>query len=207
MSKKSVSRFILSLVLLSSVAQPAAGIEGDPPVRLSSDGRMAVFVRSTPDKLVQTATGEDEATELWTSRADGTDPRMRLRGRSGPTPQETLARFRDPQFSPDGRKVYFLSSAWVTSSAVHALDLKTGKVRYVCPGNSFEVISRGEYAGHLMVEQHRYFLAGGSYDWLWLVTPDGRDVGPITGDEGEDGAKAFRELFIPTGNASRKTPK
>lgn len=35
-------------------------------------------------------------------------------------------------------------------------------------------------------------LGGGSYDWLWLLTPDGKEVGPI----GEDEA-SFREMYVP----------
>ena len=31
-----------------------------------------------------------------------------------------------------------------------------------------------DYAGFLLVSQHRYFLAGGSYDWYWLVSPEGQ---------------------------------
>ena len=27
--------------------------------------------------------------------------------------------------------------------------------------------------------QHRYFLGGGSYDWYWLLRPDGKEVGPV----------------------------
>jgi hypothetical protein len=30
-----------------------------------------------------------------------------------------------------------------------------------------------------MVQQHHYFVGGGSYDWYWLITPDGREVGPL----------------------------
>lgn len=157
---------------------------------LSPDGKLVVFVRSTPGQTVEVGVGEWEATELWTVQVDGTEAQMRVRGGAGATLERTLAGFSDPQFSPEGRRIYFLSQAWVTSRAVHVVDLDTGEVRFVCPGNSLEIILRGEYAGHLMVSQHRYFLGGGSYDWLWLITPDGRVVGPIAEQQ-------FRQLFIP----------
>jgi hypothetical protein len=149
----------------------ASGIDRDPV--LSPDGRRVVFVRGggRPD-------GRGPS-ELWMVDARGGGERRLLAERPSDEPRENLTAFLAPQFAPDGREVYFLVTAWVTSGAVHALDLATGRVRYVCPGNSLEVVPRGEYAGHLMVTQHRYFVGGGSYDWYWLVTPDGRDVGPL----------------------------
>lgn len=77
--------------------------------------------------------------------------------------------------------------------------VETGRTRFVCSGNTLEVIPRGEYAGYLMVTQHRYFLAGGSYDWLWLVHPDGQTVGPIMDPEAPDAGQRlaeFRAMYL-----------
>lgn len=167
----------------------------DSQPSLSPDRRTVVFVRATPGRMVEGPSGPVQATEVWTIRVDGTGARMLLRGRAGRTPQTMLADFGTPQFSPDGRKVYFLSSAWVTSSAVHVIDLRTGRETYVCPGKSLEVVPRGEYAGHLIVQQHRYFIAGPSYDWYWLVTPQGREVGPVSDEDGH-GLEQFREVYV-----------
>jgi len=165
----------------------------DLEASLSPDGKTVAFVRHTPATSVETALGDEEAREIWTVAADGTGAGRRLRGRARAKPEATLAAFEQPRFSPDGQLVYFLSSAWVTSAAVHALDLRTGAVRFVCAGNSLEVIQHGRYAGHLVVGQHRYFLAGGSYDWLWLVAPDGRAVGPV--GEDDEAVAGFRRLY------------
>jgi hypothetical protein len=134
---------------------------------------------------VQTAYPDIEATELWTVRVDGSNARLRVRGKAETTVEETVAAIQSPEFSPDGERIFFLGGGWVTSSAVHVLDLNSGRVRFVCPGNSLEVIRNGQYRGHLIVSQHRYFMGGGSYDWLWLLRPDGREVGPI-GNEDTD---------------------
>lgn len=170
----------------------SAGLDGEP--RLSPDARTVAFVRGTPGDSVDTALGREEATALWIIGVDGGGARMLVRGRSADSPERTLARFQSPQFSPDGRRIYFLSSAWATSGAVHAVEMASGGERFVAPGNSLEVVPSGEYAGHLLVSQHRYFLAGGSYDWVWLLTPDGAEVGPV--GESEEAVEEFRALHV-----------
>ena len=82
-------------------------------------------------------------------------------------------------FSPDGKTLYFLTSAWVTSSALHAVNIEDAKQRYLLPANSLNVVAYGEYKGNLIVNQHRYFINGGSYDWYWLFTPEGKEIGPL----------------------------
>jgi len=166
-----------------------AGLDSQP--KLSPDGSIVVFVRATPGRTAQTAYPSIEATELWTVRVDGSNARLRVRGKAAKTVEETIAGIQSPEFSPDGKGIFFLGGGWVTSSAVHFLDLSSGRIRFVCPGNSLEVIRNGQYRGHLIVSQHRYFLGGGSFDWLWLVSPDGREVGPI-GNEDADSEERLR---------------
>lgn len=162
----------------------SSGADSDP--ELSPDGRTVAFVRGDP------AGG----TSLWTIRADGTGARRWVTSTAGDTvPERTLARFQSPRFSPDGRRIYFLSDAWATSGAVHVLELATGAERYVIPGNSLEVARAGRYAGYLLVTQHRYFDGGGSYDWFWLFTPDGREVRTLGDDD--DAVDRFRATYLP----------
>ncbi|MGO9018616.1 MAG: TolB family protein [Syntrophobacteraceae bacterium] len=151
----------------------------DEQATLSPDRQMVAFVRRTPGKTIETGAGPTETTELWDIRVDGTEAKRIIIGLSAARMESVLAGFRDPQFSRDGKRIYFLSAAWVTSAAVHVVDVKTGVEHFVCPGNSLEILRQGHYAGHLLVTQHRYFLAGGSFDWIWLFTPDGREVGPV----------------------------
>ena len=153
--------------------------------------RRIVFVRATPGKKVSTGSGEVEATELRIMDVDGKNTAVILRGADDPKVERVLADFQSPQFSPDGKTIYFLGSAWATSGAIHAFDLTTKKVRFVCPGNDLEVVPGGEYAGNLLVQQHRYFLGGGSYDWYWLLHPDGKEIG-VVGETTEN----FREMYF-----------
>ena len=153
----------------------------DREPNLSPDGHHVVFVRGTPGSTVEGPTGDEvEKTELWMIRTDGTEPRLLLRG--GSQDNSTgfpMAFFQSPQFSPDGNSVYFLSIAAVVTGTAYALDLKLGHLREVCPANSLLVVRKGRYAGNLVVEQHRYFEGGGSYNWVWLVTPQGKEIGPL----------------------------
>ena len=163
----------------------------------SPDGELLAFVRRTPEHLVEPAAdpeGPDpfleEATEIWTASADGRDLTFHVRG------EHRFSEFRELQFSPDGRRLYFLASRWVTSHAVHYLDLVTGEVVFVLGGNSLEVVPSGPNAGCLLTTQHRYFIGGGSYDFLWLCTPDGRSISPVA--VGEDGSldPGTRDLIL-----------
>ena len=86
-------------------------------------------------------------------------------------------------FSPDSKILYFITYAWTTSGALHSVNIDGTHLRYIAPANSLEVITKGRYKGYFIVSEHRYFIPpGGTYDWYWLVTPDGKDDGPL----GED---------------------
>lgn len=84
------------------------------------------------------------------------------------------------QFSPDSKTLYFETSAWVTSGAVHAVNVDGNQLRFVTNGNELRVLQSGSYKGNLVVKQHRYRFKGdtplGSYDWNWLFTPQGKQI-------------------------------
>ncbi|MCP3060128.1 hypothetical protein LXT21_15195 [Myxococcus sp. K38C18041901] len=164
----------------------------DSQPSLSPDGRAVVFVRNASGKKVESATGEVEANEVWWVDTSGGKPRRLVASTASDDPKASLGALEAPQFSPDGKTVFLLSAAWVTSGAVHKVDVATGKEQFVSPGNTLEVIPRGEHHGKLIVQLHKYFLGGGSYDWFWLLEPDGKPVGPI----GDDVSR-FRELYFP----------
>ncbi|OGO94858.1 MAG: hypothetical protein A3F10_05475 [Coxiella sp. RIFCSPHIGHO2_12_FULL_42_15] len=84
------------------------------------------------------------------------------------------------QFSPDSKTLYFEASAWVTSGAVHAVDVDGKHLRFVTDGSELRIVQSGPYRGDLIVNQHRYRFKGetplGSYDWDWLFTPEGKQI-------------------------------
>ena len=80
------------------------------------------------------------------------------------------------KFSPDNKVLFFLTSAWVTSGALHVININGSKPRYLQPANSFDVIKHGKYKGKLVIQQHQYASGGGSYEGCWLYTSEGKKV-------------------------------
>lgn len=93
--------------------------------------------------------------------------------------QQNLTGFSHLALSPDSNTLYFETSAWATSHAIHAINLRTKKVSYITSGEIACVVLGGEYQGHLIVEQHRYFLQGGSHDDLYLYSSAGKQIGMV----------------------------
>lgn len=111
--------------------------------------------------------------------------RVVLAGRSGQKPEDNLFGFSNLRLSPDASTLYFETEAWATSGAIHAVNLKTGAVRYVTSGSLACVVGNGQFQGDVMAAQHRYFVQGGSYDPLYLFTPQGKEVGIVAVDSGD----------------------
>ena len=163
----------------------------DSEAVLAPDGKWIVFIRTVPSKKISTGSGDAKETQLWQMRPDGRDATCLVRSKPSDKMETILAGFSHPQFSADGKLVYFLSEAWATSGALHVVDTTNGKEHFVCPAIDFEVVPSGEYRDHLLVQQHRYFIGGGSYDWFWLLKPDGTEIGPV----GED-TENFKSTYI-----------
>lgn len=87
---------------------------------------------------------------------DGGDDRLLLKGRGG-DPEHQLCDFKSKQFNSDGRRLYFLTPAWATSDALHALDVRGGEEHFLLPANDFLVLNfcRSKYKDHLAVLSHR----------------------------------------------------
>jgi hypothetical protein len=102
-----------------------------------------------------------------------------------------LAEFSKPQFSPDGKRVYFISAAWATSSAVHMLDLRTGRSTFLFAGLDVDVIQHGRYSGFLIGTTDPLTKRGRIIVY-WLLDADGRRVKRIGNSETD--LMQFRKL-------------
>ena len=166
-----------------TIALTSSGRDSNPV--LAPDGKWIVFVRKVDGKKIATGSDEVDPTELWQIRTDGKEAILLVKCRESEKPESVIAGFESLQFSTNGKLVYFVTPAWATSGGVHVVDTTNRKERYLFPGNNVKVVPSGEYKDCLLVQQHRYFIGGGSYDWYWLMRPDGKEVGPV-GEETEN---------------------
>jgi hypothetical protein len=108
----------------------------------------------------------------------------------GPDPRYGIAHVNNIQFSHSGDKVYFETSEWATSAALHVMNADGTQEKILGDGNQTRIIleameideTHGNLSGYIVTNQHRYCYFGGSYDWYWLLTPDFKDVGPLGDD-------------------------
>lgn len=107
-------------------------------------------------------------------------------------PYHEIATIDQIEFSPDGKMVYFDAAAWTTSGALHAVNMNGHHNRFIMPGDDFDIIKKGRNKGYIVINQHRYWIATGSYDWYWLYSPTGKKIGPI-GDYYDAPQKKFLE--------------
>ncbi len=101
------------------------------------------------------------------------------------------------QFSADGQKIYFTAPVWVTSSGLYVVPVDGGEAKFITDTNYLKVIDRGEYKGDLILSQHRYFLYGGSYDWCYIFSPEGKEIAVLSEDpDGIDWERLYSEEVV-----------
>ena len=122
----------------------------------SPDGKLSVFVEVDESREDETAVGAVPHARLCVCE-NGLPVRVLLEGRGTPdaTPQSTLASFGELVLSPDQTTLYFTTAAWVTSGAAHAIDLRTGRERFLFDGTVAAVIENGPYRGMLLASHFR----------------------------------------------------
>lgn len=102
-------------------------------------------------------------------------------------PKKNLSNFKNISLSPDAKTIYFDSSAWATSDAIHSVNVKTHKERYVASGDLLCVIPSGNYKGNLIVIQDGFFVQGGRHSDIYMISPTGKKMGMV--QEGEDSSE------------------
>lgn len=127
--------------------------------------------------------------ELWIRYADGKEEKL-VSSKDNEDVTKKIDGIIEPQFSADRNKLYFMTSAWVTSASVHVIDIKTKEEKYVCPGNFLEIVQDGNYKGKLIVNQHRYLKGGGSYDHYYLIDEQGNEIKDL-GEALDKNAKSY----------------
>jgi Tol biopolymer transport system component len=143
---------------------------------LSPNGELIAFTRVIHQEGSRSA--DLPVRDLWVINVDNHKATRLVAGKPGgeEIPEQTLADIDQPTFSPDSKTIYFMTAAWATSAAIHAVPATGGKQRFITNGNSLTIIQRGEYKGALLVEQHRYKDRDGSWDPQVLISPAGKTI-------------------------------
>ena len=149
---------------------------------LSTDEKYVTFGRDNYEVMIEDMFGPPyPSRQIWKASVDASDAPSLVAGYGLPANGEGsgyryLSR---PAFSNDNSEIYFLGASWATSSALLAVKLSDLSTRFVTSSNYLEIIRSGSWAGDIIVQQHKYFIGGGSYDWYWIISPDGETRGPI----------------------------
>lgn len=145
---------------------------------IGAQAPLTLVVKNTGKPDIDTGSGGGENNELWLKNTRTGEKKLLVSCRDSEDMEKVIAGINNPQFSPDLDKVYFQSSAWAVSEAIHVVDLKTGQERYLCPGNGMKVIPSGQYRGDLIVEKHKYYGPPnyGSYDHYYIVDTNGKEL-------------------------------
>jgi dipeptidyl aminopeptidase/acylaminoacyl peptidase len=142
-----------------------SGKDSQPAV--SPDGKQVVFVRKTAN----------QETELWLMDSAGDHAHAIVLHHEDMDSKKNLTEINNPLFALDGKAVYFQTFAWVTSNAIHRLDLASNKQQFVTDGNSLELVPSGKYQDYLIVSKHKYYKhQDGSYEDYCLVSPKGKEL-------------------------------
>lgn len=73
--------------------------------------------------------------------------------------------------------LYALVPGWVTSDALIRFENDGPSAKLLVGANSVYLIASGQYAGKLMVSQHRYYDdQPGSYDHYFIIDEDGKQL-------------------------------
>ena len=163
-----------------------SGVDSSP--QLSPDGKTIAFVQRRESDVTDP---DYSPSDIWLMDTSGKNQRVVVTAQPSSEPEDALSGLNTPTFAPDGKLIYFMSAAWATSGAIHVLDVRTGKTRFLSPGNALKMVPSGEYAGHLILSKHKYFAGGGSYDFYWLVSPTGEEVTPIGDGSAEEQVDEF----------------
>jgi hypothetical protein len=172
----------------STVLITSLGLDSDP--ELSVDRRLIVFVRRTPGMTIATGLSETDKNELWVGDVFGKQvPRRVLTGHAGEfevSDRLVLAGFSHPQFSPDSKRIYFVTETWATGSTVRMLDVDSGVVRLLYRGEGVEVMKSGKYAGYIIaLKAIPHAFPPPHIFRYWLLDQNGKDVAEI-GDKESD---------------------
>jgi hypothetical protein len=145
--------------------------------QINAGGSFTFLIRDTGVPLkIGSGNGDTTNNQLWLRNDSTGHERLLVACKDDTNMENEICDIQNPQISPDKTKVYFESSAWATSGAIHVVDLKTGKEKFLCSGNRLQTISFGNYKGDIVTLMHKYYTGGGSYDHYFVLDNNGKEL-------------------------------
>jgi hypothetical protein len=170
------------------------------PTRLSTPGKFKQATLAPDDRTVAfieilfegTPAYDDTRTQLWIADGPTGQARILFKPRPADDRKANMAALWNPVFSLNGGFVYVESEAWVTSAAIHQINVKTGAEKYVVDGSIHALVRTGPYRGYLLVQRHLYpkNAEDGAYDEVHLIRPDGKFILAVPGSKDGDPVEA-----------------
>jgi len=194
-------RTLLILVVLAVFLSSCDEDLGSPSVKsptdlIRADEHHSFMIRDTGKPLVMgSGNGDVTNNELWLFDTRTGDKRLLVVCKDAEKMEDLVCDIQNPMFSADKAEVFFESSAWAVSGSIHAVDLKTGKERFVSAGNGLLVVSKGKYKGKIITQKHKYHGAPnyGSYDHYFVIDPkSGRELVDLGEPDYEEILKNYR---------------
>jgi hypothetical protein len=152
----------------------SSGADSDPD--LAHDGTKVVFLRKFGAATY----------EIWISNV--------ARGSANPHPLVKTPlginglqfnQVFSPRFSPDGATVFFLVPYAATTQAILKVAVAKPEPLFIAAALNFEIVPAGQYRGDLVAQIRKAKLAPGYYEWYWLLTPEGKELGIVGQDDGD----------------------
>lgn len=160
------------------------------------------FYQENPLKLLDTwngLSGFDPEYSLWLKDASGIEREIVKSGdvsrylleNSSQYPANERYRFRLATFSPDNKKVYFISDAVTDNhgfiSLIFSFDIETGKLNFVTDGEDIAFITKGPFLGNFITLK----IKDGAFVYF-IIDEFGNELKYIGGwdDESWSGAKS-----------------
>lgn len=148
----------------------------------SEDGNKIVYIAKSENKIPEKCADFSEAGDDFGNEVrvydiiSETVSTLAENNFSCESPSEKIVDPHNLQFSPNGKMLYFMTSAWATSGALHKINVDGSNLQYVTSANDFTIVPSGMYKGNLCVRQHRYLENGESYEGYFLFDENGADM-------------------------------
>lgn len=145
-----------------------SGIDSQPD--LSFDGARVLFVRKTGS----------ESSEIWVASTTKPYRPQPLVGAPVVINGRQFTSMFSPKFSVEGQEIYFLIPFAATTNAILRMALRDHhKPEFIAAALSFELVRAGNYRGDLVAQVRKAKLAPGYYEWYWLLSPEGKELGVV----------------------------